>query len=315
MPTRTVAVLGGCTKDLYSLVERIPDEGETVFAHSHTMHEGGKGANSAVAIHRLTHKNPNPQPRAPEPEDGTPAPDTSVPDAAPAVQPKRVVTVDPENDILVRMVGAVGGRLGEDGTTMVADDFGKSLKAKLSSSGVNEEGVRIVNGFPTAVATIIVDEKSRANRIMQHTGAANTIEPTDFLTPESLGGGVRPDLVVCQLEIRRESIERAIQTAYEAGIEVVLNPSPAAALLPEILSQVTHLVMNETEAIMLSDIKPEDIKQISEWVRVAEYFHDIGVKNVVITLGEQGAYYKTNFGSGHVEAEKDVNVLDTTGAG
>ena len=310
MPTRTVAVVGGCTKDLITIVDRIPDEGETVFAHSHTMHEGGKGANSAVAIHRLTRNNPNPKS-----VDQIPTSDASASVPTTTTNTTRIVTVDPDNDILVRMVGAVGGRLAEDGTTVVADDFGRSLKEKLASSGVNEDGVRIVVGSPTAVATILVEDESRANRIMQHTGAANTIMPSDFLTPESLGGGVRPDLVVCQLEIRRESIEQAIQTAHEAKIEVLLNPSPATWLYPEIFSMVTHLIMNETEAIMLSDIHPPDMKTMSGWVSVAKHFTDMGVKNVVITLGEQGAYFKNEHGDGQVKALENVNVLDTTGAG
>jgi len=39
-----------------------------------------------------------------------------------------------------------------------------------------------------------------------------------------------------------------------------------------------------------------------------------GAKNVVITLGEKGAYYANTKESGHIHAYK-VNVVDTTGAG
>lgn len=41
-----------------------------------------------------------------------------------------------------------------------------------------------------------------------------------------------------------------------------------------------------------------------------------GVKNVVITLGDKGAYFATDNGmDGYVDAAKAVNPKDTTGAG
>jgi pfkB family carbohydrate kinase len=40
------------------------------------------------------------------------------------------------------------------------------------------------------------------------------------------------------------------------------------------------------------------------------------VKNVVVTLGAKDAYYSNRIGDGgYVEAEKDVTVVDATGAG
>lgn len=78
---------------------------------------------------------------------------------------------------------------------------------------------------------------------------------------------------------------------------------------------IAHLVMNETEAVMLSECKPDDIVNQTGWTSVAEYFLKLGVKNVVVTLGEKGAYYENESGSGHVEAEKNCTILDTSGAG
>ena len=60
---------------------------------------------------------------------------------------------------------------------------------------------------------------------------------------------------------------------------------------------------------------PVDVGDHTRWTSSAEYFLDLGVKNVVITLGEKGAYYSNEVGSGYVEAEKDCTVLDTSGAG
>lgn len=278
MPILTVSVLGGVVQDLTTIVDRLPDAGETVVAKDFTMQGGGKGSNSAVATYRLTRPNPKNRPNA------------------------RNEAVD--NDVRVRMVGAVG----EDG-------FGPTLKENLAKHGINVDGVRVLKGQSTAVDNILVEADTGANQIMQYPGAAYALQPTDFTTRESLGGGVAPDLVIAQLEIKRDAIEQAIETANREGVEVLVNPSPARYLVPEIYPMIAHLVMNETEAVLLSACEPEDIQDETGLAKIAEYFHSYGVKNVVVTLGEKGAYYSNESKSGYVEAEKNCTVIDTSGAG
>ena len=279
MPVRTISVLGGVVQDLTTVTDRLPDDGETVIASEFTMQAGGKGSNSAVATYRLTRPNPKNKPSADK--------------------------ENIEDDIRVRMVGAVGG----------ADGFGPPLIENLKKCGVNADGVRIIGGHKTGVANILVEAETGANRIMQYPGAAYALGPTDFMTLESLGGGVAPDLVIAQLEIGREAIEQAIETANREGVEVLLNPSPARFLMVDIYPMISHLVMNETEAVLLSECAPDDIESQAGLIRVAEYFLKLGVKNVVITLGDKGAYYSNESENDFVEAEKNCTVIDTSGAG
>ncbi|KAL9124753.1 MAG: hypothetical protein Q9217_005949 [Psora testacea] len=114
------------------------------------------------------------------------------------------------------------------------------------------------------------------------------------MTLESLGGGVASDLAIAQLELRRDTIEQVIETAYREGVEVLLNPSPAHYLMPEIYPMIAHL---------------------TGWTNVAEYFLNLRVKNIVINLAEKGAYYSNESGSGYVKAEKNCTVIDTSGTG
>ena len=278
MPVKTIAVLGGVVQDLTTIIDQIPDDGETVIAYSFTKQPGGKGSSSAVAMYRLTR--PNPKDNA----------DASLEDG--------------EDDIRVRMVGAVGD-----------DELGPALIENLINCGVNADGVRVIEGKLTAMASILVEKGSGASRIMQYPGAAYALEPADFLTLESLGGGVAPDFIILQLENRRDTIEQAIETAHREGIEVLLKPSPARYLMPEIYRMISHLVMNQTEAVCLSRLTPVDIEDDSRWPSIADYFLNLGVENVVITLGENGAYYSNESSRGYVEADKNCTVLDTSGAG
>lgn len=285
MPCQTVSVIGGIAQDLLTITDRLPEDGETVVARAFSMAPGGKGANSAVAVYRLTRPNPKNLPLAP--------PDGS-----------EEVAVMQDNDIHLRMIGAVGD-----------DQFGPELKANLEKCRINTDGVRVVEGQQTTIANILLVEDTCANSILEYPGAAYSFQAEDFMTPESLGGGVVPDLVICQLEISREAVEQAIETAGKAGIDVLLNPSPAHYVMPEVLTFLTHIVMNETEAVQLSTINPDDIKNHTGWSHVANYFIELGVKNVVVTLAAKGAHYANEFGSGTVEAEKNVLVVDTSGAG
>lgn len=197
MPIETIAVLGGVMQDLTTITDWLPDVGETVIASSFTKQPGGKGANSAVATYRLTRPNPKNNP------------DASLENL--------------ENDIRVRMVGAIG-----------TDEFGPVLKDNLVSCGVNADGVRAMESKLTGVANILVEAGSGANQIMQYPGAVYDLEPADFITLESLGGGVAPDFMISQLELQRDTIEQAIETAHREGVGMLLNPSPARYLMPDI---------------------------------------------------------------------------------
>lgn len=50
---RPIVVVGSINMDMVSIVSRIPNAGETIFARDFQMHPGGKGANQAVAVARL----------------------------------------------------------------------------------------------------------------------------------------------------------------------------------------------------------------------------------------------------------------------
>lgn len=285
-----MSVLGGVVQDLTTITERLPIDGETYAADVFTMQPGGKGSSSAVAIHRLTR--PNPKNRSntresPEKHD--------------------------YNGVRVRMVGVVG-----------KDKFGPALIDNLRECGINVDGVRTVDGQDTAVANILVASTTGANRILQYPGAARHVRPDDFTSPKSLGGGVVPNFMVAQLEVNRDAVEQAIETASNAGVEVLLKPSPAYFLMPEIYRMISHLIMNETEAFLLKeDGRSEDFTSFIEsspnWPDIADYFHHRGVKNVVITLGEKGAYYSTREGDkiqrGYAKTEMNCCVVDTSGAG
>jgi hypothetical protein len=71
-----------------------------------------------------------------------------------------------------------------------------------------------------------------------------------------------------------------MKTAREKGVETIINPAPAIPLQEEAYQGLGHLIVNETEASILSGIENP-----TSWDEVAGVFIARGVKNVIITLG------------------------------
>ncbi|KUJ06675.1 ribokinase-like protein [Mollisia scopiformis] len=209
-------------------------------------------------------------------------------------------------DVAVKMVGAVG-----------ADAFGTRLISGMKEDDIDTSGIRVVEGKSTGVAVILVEESSGENRILLSNGANHSLQPSDFLTPESLGTPL-PDLIILQLEIPLDTVLQILETARKAGVDVLLNPAPAVKLPDHIYSAVTHLIVNESEAALLTSRSVSSVEASDfPWDTVTSEFLQKGVKNVIVTLGSKGAFFAS---SGQekgdfVPAAKVKKVVDTTAAG
>ena len=281
-----VSVVGGINMDLIFETERIPDSGESMDASSIAYLPGGKGANTAIALYRASHTKPSP-----------------------SVKNYRDVEEESAvngHNIRVFMNGSVGD-----------DQFGKQLKENLLGQNVDISGVQTAAGN-SGTCTVIVETLIQESRNVGYQAANLEWKARD---PESIdclagGGGKKPDLVITHLGIPRERIVKVLRTATKAKVDTLLNPSPAHTLVSAVYKCVTHLVLNEQEAAHLSGRKYDELRTPEAWETVSQEFIELGVKNVVITLAERGAYYATHDGKkGKIEAVPDVDVKDATGAG
>ncbi|KAI0437236.1 Ribokinase-like protein [Xylaria telfairii] len=291
MDLKIIAVVGGLDADLIMIANRIPDRGESVLANEYQEALGGKGANSAIATYRTCHKKPR--------EKGTENGDQ--PHLLPLKQPDG--TNDKyEDKIQVKMVGAVGD-----------DRYGEMFLVGLSKNGIDVSGIVTVPDTRTSICFVMIEEQMRENRCLFTLGATATWKKEDFMKPEDLGGGTRPDLVIAQMEIEKEVVEKMIETASQANIDFCLNAAPATPISKHAYRCLTHLLVSESEAAIMSGRDRDEVNE-GTWSMIAQEFLDRGVQNVVITLGANGAFYATSGDRGHCLAF-DVNVVDTTGAG
>ncbi|KAL2153028.1 hypothetical protein VTH82DRAFT_4183 [Thermothelomyces myriococcoides] len=175
--------------------------------------------------------------------------------------------------------------------------------------GVDVSGVEEREGLTTGTAMIIVDKPTGENRIVVSPGANYALHA------EELRAQKLPDLLIMQLEIPFETVLAALAAARREGVDVLLNPAPARRLPDEAYVGLAHLVVNETEAAILGEVEERELERETGLEKVGKEFIRKGVRNVIITLGARGVYYRTKDGKrGLVPAEK-ARVIDTTAAG
>lgn len=119
------------------------------------------------------------------------------------------------------------------------------------------------------------------------------------------------DIIMLQLEIPLDTICRVVEIAKIHGKKVILNPAPVCSLSDELLSKIDVLTPNESKCEALTGVKSDTIEGAKE---AAKQLLSRGVKQVVITMGNNGVTYSNNTKIIHKSARKVVAV-DTIAAG
>ncbi|MBQ7045250.1 MAG: ribokinase [Clostridia bacterium] len=201
----------------------------------------------------------------------------------------------------VDMLGKVGN-----------DDFGKSVTATISASGVNTQYILVSDTAPTGIADIQIQKNNSGteNRITIVTGANFDITLNDVAFLEEK---IREySMVILQHEIPMEINCRVAEYAAKYNVPVMLNPAPSAKVPSELISCLTYISPNEHEAKDIVGIAPDDESGINNTIKA---LHNMGVKNVIITLGKEGCAFSD---SQTIIRSKSVNmgsVVDPTAAG
>jgi ribokinase len=113
------------------------------------------------------------------------------------------------------------------------------------------------------------------------------------------------------MEVNLDANWKVVDIAKKAGATVVLNPAPAREIPDEIMAKVDIITPNEIEAGELTGI---EIKTYEDAAKAADVLIEKGVGEVIITLGEMGAYIKSGSRQ-QVVKRLNVDAVDTTGAG
>ena len=187
----------------------------------------------------------------------------------------------------------------------VGDDiFGKQTIEGLQKEKIDTRFVSEDKEHPSGTALITVNAEGE-NCIVVAPGANSK------LTAAQLPDLREAEIILMQLEIPIETIETAAEKAKEHQQRVIINPAPAQSLSDALLKDLFLITPNETEADHLTGVSVND-KLTAR--KAAEVLLRKGVKHVIITMGKQGAYYKSADKELMIDAPV-VEVADTTAAG
>ena len=189
------------------------------------------------------------------------------------------------------------------------DDFGDMALRLYREEGIDVEYVQQTSEQSTGVGFILVEADSGNNCIALDPGANELLSAADIAKCDSALKSA--SVVLTQLEIPVAAAEAALSRARTNGATTILNPAPVRPLPASVLEVVDVLTPNQTEAMVLTGRSPGEDADPEE---VARSLIELGVRQVVMTLGERGALIVNASSSKHVPATS-IRAVDTTGAG
>lgn len=201
-------------------------------------------------------------------------------------------------DVSVKLITALG-----------EDMYGKKIveESKLCSIDINDS--LVLNDSLTSMYMAIMDEDGDMKLALCDAEIVERIS-IEFLKSKHhiLNNS---NIIVLDTGLRKEVIEYVI-TNYK-NIPIFLDPVSIkrSAKVKNLLGYFDTIKLNRHEAEYLSDMT---ITSRGDLARAGSYFISRGVRNVFITLGSEGLYFKSDDTSEYISSPR-VHVINATGAG
>jgi ribokinase len=191
------------------------------------------------------------------------------------------------------------------------DYFGEIARNNFIKEKINIDYLKISRTNHTGMALILVDDKTAENMIVVAPGA--NMEINIPLVENARDVIVSADVVLLQLEISVEIVEYVVKMVYESNKAIsILNPAPGKKLERKVWEKVSLITPNRSELELITN---RSIVTVEEAERAAQEVISVGVKNVIVTLGKEGALVVNSKKTTHVPTFEEVKVVDSTGAG
>ncbi len=191
---------------------------------------------------------------------------------------------------------------------MGRDIFQDKLVQNMIKDGVNLDHLFIDAEMSTGIALITVAANGE-NEIVVVSGSNMGLTPDEVDSKRYLFQQTK--VVLAQLEIPMETVEKTAELTKASGAMFILNPAPARSLSESLLKKVDFLTPNETELEILSGKTVTDVDSVKA---AAARLLKKEVKNIIITLGDKGALLVNDNQQQFFPARK-VTPVDTTAAG
>ncbi|MHA1507885.1 MAG: carbohydrate kinase family protein [Promethearchaeota archaeon] len=200
------------------------------------------------------------------------------------------------------------GKLGKN------DIFGNKIIRDFKEASVETGLIKYSDRYKTGSAYVALNEKGE-RRIYAYSGAANYLSKNDLLEEEI---GATKIIFLSSLQ-NLEPLLHAAKIGRNLNIPVILNPGmliieQGFGYIKNLLEKIDILILSQKEFKTLFNFKEKDLSQDSIRERAVSLFA-LGMKIIVITLGEKGAFILTTKHYELIQPLKLEKVIDTTGAG
>ena len=189
-------------------------------------------------------------------------------------------------------------------TAIGNDSNGKYILNEVKKYGLDI--YPIIKDCETGSAAILVNNQNSENQIVVSGGANIKLNKEDI--DNNIELIKECDYLLLQLEIPLNVIEYVIKLADIYNKEILLNPAPYKNIDLNILKKISYITPNEGELYQLVNHYSND------YVKNTNVLLNLGIKNILVTLGKNGSYLVNDTTKFKMESIK-VNSIDTTGAG
>ena len=189
------------------------------------------------------------------------------------------------------------------------DAYGELALKTLEKNKISTENIIQDGSQQTGVAGILVDQNTGKNAINVIVGAPSSLRISEI--EKQINLIKRSKIFLTQLEVPKDVTLHCLKTAKENGCITILNPAPASEISKEFYNNIDFFTPNETEAEFYTGIKITSEKEAKQ---AADKLLNLGMKKIIITLGEKGLFYSDGEEETYLKASA-VKAIDTTGAG
>ena len=201
-------------------------------------------------------------------------------------------------------------------TKIGQDTFGDKILLQLQKEGVIVDHIIRDPNEPSGIAFIMIN-KFGENMISVAPGANVNLMPNEVRKHSDLIK--KANSLVVQMEIPIETIKEIFSIASKGNVIKMLNPAPLKPIPIDMLKDIDIIIPNEGELIKLytllgfKELKGRGLEILS---KIARDITNLGVKNVIITLGSKGSLiYESETDKTTMIPALKVQAIDTVGAG
>lgn len=216
-------------------------------------------------------------------------------------------------------LGGVGRNIGENlarleiSTKLISvignDIYGRKVIDEGREIGLDLEHSLKLDGESTSIYMSVLDNSGDMKVAISSMDIYNKMTIEFIKTKKSIIENSR--ICIIDTNIPKDVIEYVVSNFKNTKFFLDTVSSSKAIKVKDVIHKFHTIKPNKIEAEILSGMKINTMEDVE---KVSDYFFSLGVKNVFISLGEEGVYYNDGISKGLFIPPK-VKVINANGAG